>query len=223
MIMKLLIKFPTRNRKNKFFKVLKQYQNLCEDFDNTFFLITLDNDDETMKPSEVSDIFGTFKNIKVVYGNSNSKIHAINRDIELVDEWDIVLLASDDMTPKVKGYDNIIRNRMKEYYPDTDGILWFNDGHQGNKLNTLSILGKKYYDRFGYIYQPEYKSVWSDNEFMMVGNLLGKQTYLDEVIIEHEHPDWGYGNRDIIHQINSQNESHDRNLFVSRKNNNFYL
>jgi hypothetical protein len=221
--MKLLIKFPTRNRKNKFFKVLKQYQNLCEDFDNTFFLITLDNDDETMKPYEVSDIFGTFKNIKVVYGNSDSKIHAINRDIELVDEWDIVLLASDDMTPKVKGYDNIIRNRMKEYYPNTDGILWFNDGHQGNKLNTLSILGKKYYDRFGYIYQPEYKSVWSDNEFMMVGNLLGRQTYLDEVIIEHEHPDWGYGNRDIIHQINSQNESHDRNLFVSRKNNNFYL
>jgi hypothetical protein len=221
--MKLLIKFPTRNRKNKFFKVLKQYQNLCEDFDNTFFLITLDNDDETMNPSEVSNIFGTFKNIKVVYGNSDSKIHAINRDIELVDEWDIVLLASDDMTPKVKGYDNIIRDRMKEFYPDTDGILWFNDGHQGNKLNTLSILGKKYYDRFGYIYQPEYKSVWSDNEFMMVGNLLGKQTYMDEVIIEHEHPDWGYGNRDIIHQINSKNESHDRNLIMNRKNNNFYL
>jgi hypothetical protein len=176
-----------------------------------------------MNPSEVSNIFGTFKNIKVVYGNSDSKIHAINRDIELVDEWDIVLLASDDMTPKVKGYDNIIRDRMKEFYPDTDGILWFNDGHQGNKLNTLSILGKKYYDRFGYIYQPEYKSVWSDNEFMMVGNLLGKQTYMDEVIIEHEHPDWGYGNRDIIHQINSKNESHDRNLFMNRKNNNFYL
>jgi hypothetical protein len=221
--MKLLIKFPTRNRKNKFFKVLKQYQNLCEDIDNTFFLITLDNDDDEMKSSEVNDIFNTFKNITVVYGKSNSKIHAINRDIELIDEWDIVLLASDDMTPKVKGYDNIIRNKMKEYYPDTDGILWFNDGHQGNKLNTLSILGRKYFDRFGYIYHPEYKSVWSDNEFMTVGNLLGKQTYFDEVIIEHEHPDWGYGNRDVIHQINSNNESHDRNLFLKRKENNFYL
>jgi hypothetical protein len=221
--MKLLIKFPTRNRKNKFFKVLKQYQNLCEDIDNTFFLITLDNDDDEMKSSEVNDIFNTFKNITVVYGKSNSKIHAINRDIELIDEWDIVLLASDDMTPKVKGYDNIIRNKMKEHYPDTDGILWFNDGHQGNKLNTLSILGRKYFDRFGYIYHPEYKSVWSDNEFMTVGNLLGKQTYFDEVIIEHEHPDWGYGNRDVIHQINSNNESHDRNLFLKRKGNNFYL
>jgi hypothetical protein len=221
--MKLLIKFPTRSRKNKFFKVLKQYQNLCEDLTNTYFLITLDNDDESMSSFEVEHIFNTFKNVKVVYGNSDSKIHAVNRDIELVDNWDIILLASDDMTPKVKGYDNIIRNKMKELYPDTDGVLWFNDGHQGNKLNTLCILGKKYYDRFGYIYHPEYKSVWSDNEFMMVGNLLEKQTYFDEVIIEHEHPDWGYGGRDVIHQVNSKNENHDKLLFMKRKENNFYL
>jgi hypothetical protein len=221
--MKLLIKFPTRNRKNKFFKVLRQYQNLCEDLDNTYFLITLDNDDESMNPSDVEDIFNTFKNIKVVYGTSNSKIHAVNRDIELINDWDIVLLASDDMTPKVKGYDNIIRNKMKEFYSDTDGILWFNDGHMGNKLNTLCILGKKYYDRFGYIYHPEYKSVWSDNEFMLVGNLLGKQTYFEQVIIEHEHPDWGYGSRDEIHQINSKNENQDKLLFTKRKDKNFYL
>jgi hypothetical protein len=221
--MKLLIKFPTRNRKNKFFTVLKQYQRLCEDIENTFFLITLDNDDDEMNSPEVADIFTTFKNIKYVYGDSTSKIHAINRDLETVDEWDIVLLASDDMTPKVKGYDNIIRNKMKEHYPDTDGVLWFNDGHQGNNLNTLCILGKKYYERFNYIYHPEYKSVWSDNEFMLVGNILKKQTYFDEVIIEHEHPDWGYGKRDNIHQVNSTNESHDRNLFLTRKQNNFYL
>jgi hypothetical protein len=221
--MKLLIKFPTRNRKNKFFTVLKQYQKLCEDIENTFFLITLDNDDDEMNLPEVADIFSNFKNIKYVYGNSTSKIHAINRDIETIDEWDIVLLASDDMTPKVKGYDNIIRDKMKQHYPDTDGILWFNDGHQANRLNTLCILGKKYYERFNYIYYPEYKSVWSDNEFMLVGDILQKQTYFDEVIIEHEHPDWGYGNRDKIHQINSMNENHDRNLFISRKQNNFYL
>ena len=221
--MKLLIKFPTRNRKNKFFKVLRQYQNLCEDLDNTYFLITLDNDDESMNSSDVEDIFNTFKNVKVIYGTSNSKIHAVNRDIELVNDWDIVLLASDDMTPKVKGYDNIIRNKMKEFYSDTDGILWFNDGHMGNKLNTLCILGKKYYDRFGYIYYPEYKSVWSDNEFMLVGNLLGKQTYFEQVIIEHEHPDWGYGSRDEIHQNNSKNENQDKLLFTKRKDNNFYL
>lgn len=221
--MKLLIKFPTKNRKNKFFSVLKKYQSLCDDMDNTHFLITLDNNDSEMNSPEVVDILNTFKNITYVYGDSHSKIHAINRDIDMIEDWDIVLLASDDMIPKVKGYDNIIRNKMKENYPDTDGVLWFNDGHMGNKLNTLCILGKKYYDRFNYIYQPEYKSVWSDNEFMLVGNILKKQTYFEDVIIEHEHPDWGYGNRDNIHQSNSINEHHDRTLFELRKQNNFYL
>ena len=221
--MRLLIKFPTRNRKSKFFTVLEQYQTLCEDIENTFFLITLDNDDEEMNSPEVVNIFSTFKNIKYVYGDSTSKIHAINRDLETENEWDIVLLASDDMTPKVKGYDNIIRNKMEEHYPDTDGILWFNDGHQGTTLNTLSILGKKYYERFNYIYYPEYKSMWSDNEFMSVGNILEKQTYFDEVIIEHEHPDWGFGGKDSIHIKNVENETHDKNLFLNRQSNKFYL
>ena len=221
--MRLLIKFPTRNRKSKFFTVLEQYQTLCEDIENTFFLITLDNDDEEMNSPEVVNIFSTFKNIKYVYGDSTSKIHAINRDLETENEWDIVLLASDDMIPKVKGYDNIIRNKMKEHYPDTDGILWFNDGHQGTTLNTLSILGKKYYERFNYIYYPEYKSMWSDNEFMSVGNILEKQTYFDEVIIEHEHPDWGFGGKDSIHIKNVENETHDKNLFLNRQSNKFYL
>lgn len=221
--MKLLVKFPTRNRKNKFFKVLRQYQNLCEDLDNTYFLITLDNDDESMNPSNVEGIFNTFKNVKVIYGTSNSKIHAVNRDIELVNDWDIVLLASDDMTPKVKGYDNIIRNKMKEFYSDTDGILWFNDGFQGEKLNTLCVLGKKYYERFNYIYHPDYKSCWSDNEFMEVGKILKKQTYIDSVIIKHEHPDWGYGNRDQIHTNNINDYQYDLGVYNRRKEINFEL
>ena len=221
--MKLLVKFPTRNRKNKFFKVLRQYQNLCEDLDNTYFLITLDNDDESMNSSDVEDIFNTFKNVKVIYGTSNSKIHAVNRDIELVNDWDIVLLASDDMTPKVKGYDNIIRNKMKEFYSDTDGILWFNDGFQGEKLNTICVLGKKYYKRFNYIYHPDYKSCWSDNEFMEVGKILKKQTYIDSVIIKHEHPDWGYGNRDQIHTNNINDYQYDLGVYNRRKEINFEL
>ena len=66
---------------------------------------------------------------------------------------------------------------MTELYPNTDGVLWFNDGNQGNRLNTLCILGKKYYERFNYIYHPDYTSLWADNEFMDVANLLNKQIF----------------------------------------------
>ncbi len=66
-------------------------------------------------------------------------------------------------------------------------------------------------------------SVWSDNEFMEVGNLLGKQTYFDEVIIKHEHPDWGFGKRDEVHLMNGKYESHDRTIYNRRKLFNFGL
>jgi hypothetical protein len=221
--MKILVKFPTRGRTFKFFNVLKTYQTMCDDLSNMIFLITLDNDDKLMNNPDVINILKTFENIKYIYGDSKSKIDAVNRDMETETDWDILLLASDDMIPKIKGYDTIIRNQMSKLYPDTDGVLWFNDGHQGNKLNTLCILGKKYYQRFNYIYQPEYKSLWADNEFMDVANLLGKQTYFPEIIIKHEHPDIGFGSRDTIHLDNSKNDYFDRNLYLKRKLINFEL
>ena len=221
--MKILIKFPTRGRKNKFFNVLKKYQTFLSDINNVTFLISIDEDDADMNNSDSLEILSTFKNCKVIVGKSNSKIHAVNRDIDKDGDWDIILLASDDMIPQVKGYDQIIINKMLENYPDTDGVLWFNDGYQGNKLNTLCILGKKYYERFNYIYFPEYKSTWCDNEFMSVANLLGKQMYFNEVIIKHEHPDWGFGGQDDIHKKNHIDLSYDMNLYNKRKQINFSL
>ena len=221
--MKILVKFPTRGRKNKFFNVLKKYQSFANDVDNITFLISIDEDDIEMNNPDSLDILSSFKNCNVVIGKSDSKIHAVNRDIDKIKDWDIVLLASDDMIPQVKGYDQIIIEKMKENYSDSDGVLWFNDGYQGDKLNTLCILGKKYYDRFKYIYFPEYKSTWCDNEFMSVANLLGKQTYFDEIIIKHEHPDWGFGGQDDIHTKNFKDLNHDMEIFNKRKQINFGL
>ena len=46
---KLLIKFPTRGRPDKFFSVLDEYINKAKNLDKIAFLITLDNDDISMK------------------------------------------------------------------------------------------------------------------------------------------------------------------------------
>jgi hypothetical protein len=219
--MKLLIKFPTRNRPEKFLKALDKYFSFLSD-KSTKIIVTCDNDDVSMKQEYVLDAIKQYENVFLCFGDNKSKIEAVNADLDNVD-FDILLLASDDMLPTVNGYDEIIKKKMVEHYPDTDGVLWFNDGYQGNKLNTLSILGKKYFERFGYIYYPEYKSVWCDNEFMDVANILGKQTYFEETIIRHEHPDWGFGNRDGVHNLNNLNGNHDKNLYYQRKNINFNL
>ena len=220
--MKILIKFPTRGRRDKFFNVLDIYYQMVTNLDDIEFQITIDTDDESMNNYNVLEKLKTYKNLKYDLGISKNKIDAVNRDITIGD-WDIILLGSDDMIPKVKGYDDIIRNKMTELYPDTDGVLWFNDGNQGNRLNTLCILGKKYYERFNYIYHPDYTSLWADNEFMDVANLLNKQTYFNDIIIRHEHPDAGFGKRDFVHIDNVKFDTIDKNVYIKRKENNFGL
>lgn len=219
--MKLLIKFPTKNRKEKFFNVLDKYYSFASNLNLIEFQITIDEDDKSMNNDITLKKLLEYQNLKYNVGISKSKIHAVNRDIEITD-WDIIMLASDDMIPKVKGYDEIIRQKMIELYSDTDGVLWFNDGNRKD-LNTLCIMGKEYYKRFNYIYHPDYKSLWADNEFMVVANKLKKQTFIDQVIIHHEHPDWGYGNRDDIHKLNYINDSYDRTVFFKRQAINFNL
>lgn len=222
--MKLLIKFPTRNRPEKFFSVLDLYYEKCSDITNVMFLITCDLDDVTMNNDVIINKLKSYKNLTVTYSDNKSKIDAVNYGINgVIEDYDVLLIASDDMIPKVDGYDKIILEQMSHLYPDTDGVLWYNDGHQGPKLNTLCILGKKYFKRFGYVYHPSYKSLWCDNEFMTVANHLGRQTYIDNVIIKHEHPDCGYGQYDQIHFINSQNNNTDCFNFMERKKINFGL
>lgn len=220
--MKIVVKFPTRGRKEKFFSVLNVYYQLAIDIENIEFQVTIDNDDKTMNNDDVLNRLNEYKNLNYSLGYSKNKIDAVNRGIDISNS-NIILVASDDMIPKVWGYDNIIRNKMIELYPDTDGVLWFNDGNQGNKLNTLCILGKKYYERFNYIYHPDYTSLWADNEFMDVANLLGKQTYFNEIIIRHEHPDVGFGQRDFIHFNNIKYDNIDKSIYLKRKENNFGL
>lgn len=184
--MKILFKYPTRDRPLKFSRCLTEYYKLIAD-KNFRFVVTADNDDQSMNNPQLKAYLEQIPQCEYFFGNNDSKISAINADIP-EDDWDILVLVSDDMIPEVAGFDNIIREKMTEHYPDLDGVLWFFDGWRRD-LNTLCILGRKYYDRFGYIYHPAYKSFWCDAEFTEVAAKLGKQTFIDQVIIRHLHPD----------------------------------
>lgn len=218
--MNLLIKFPTRARYEKFFAALDTYYDNLECIENVRFLIACDNDDPVMNNPEVIAKLSTYKNLKLIFTDCKTKIEAVNVGVS-EEEFDIVLIASDDMIPVKKGFDRIIIALMEKYYPDTDGVLWFNDGLQGARLNTLSILGRKYYDRFGYIYHPEYKSLFCDNEFTEISVALNKVIYCKDVIIEHRHVDLDHSLIDDLHLRNDKWLAHDRETWNKRKANNY--
>ena len=223
--MRILLKCPTRSRPAQFIRVLNQYVTLANRPDLIGVCISCDLDDATMVDGYVQH---QIKNItyktawsEIYFGNSATKIQAVNADIASVPwEWDIVVIVSDDMVPQIKGYDDVLRNHMVANFADTNGILWVNDGTQGDKLNTISILGRKMYDSFGYIYNPAYKSLFCDTEFtdLCRDSLASKCTYIPYVLIKHEHPGTGFPQRnDALYARNNTFWYEDMMTYISRK------
>lgn len=217
--MKLLIKFPTRQRPNKFKSTLSKYYQMLSGNHDVNFIITMDDNDKTMNNNAMKSFLDNHEaNINYFYGKHKNKVSAINADMDNLD-FDILLLASDDMIPQIVGYDNIICNSMKKYFPRLDGALHFNDGRVGRRLLTLSIMGKRLYDYFGYIYHPDYLSLWCDNEFFKVVTKKKKVKYIDKVIISHE---WTkYTGKDKLHIRNESFYKRDRKVFLMRQRRGF--
>lgn len=223
--MRILLKCPTRSRPQKIISTLTAYMNTANHPEQIGVAISCDDTDVTMSRNLVhEELFHILKKCawKRIFTSPNrSKIQACNANMNEIDwPWDIVVLVSDDMLPQIQGWDDVIRNHMMIQYPDTDGILWFHDGYQGDKLDTLCIFGRKMYEHFGYIYHPDYKSLFCDTELtdLCKGELKHKTTYIPYCIIRHEHPGTGYAqNMDALYDHNQKFWNEDMYTYIRRK------
>lgn len=221
--MKILVKYTSRSRPGPFLEGLKSITNLSADKNLYTVLITLDEDDPTMNNDEVRNMINQHPNTLFIYGKSESKIHAINRDLEQVSDWDILVNFSDDMRFIAHGWDTLIRDGFRINAPDLDGWLHYPDSTAKNMLATMSIIGRKYFERDGYIYHPSYLSLWSDNEEMLKAQKRGKYHYMGIQIYDHLHPAYGLSEWDIQYKIQQNYWGVDEENFKKRAARNFDL
>lgn len=208
--MKLIFKFPTRGRLPVFKKTLDLYYSQLSSKHEYQFVITLDNDDPIMNSPEARAYLDSKPHLKYYYGNSKTKIEAVNADIEKATEWDILICLSDDMLPKYQDFDDIIAKDMQKHYPNNDGCLFYNDGvHGRDRLWTLSIISKGYWDQYEkYIYCPQFVSVFCDNFAQYLATKRNKLKYIAKTIIAHE---WvTHTGKDELHQKNSDRELYNK-------------
>ena len=211
------MKFTSRGRYETLKRCVQSYFDQANNVKDMLWVFSVDADDETFQ-NEYFNVF--LQNLKIDYiiyiGSSKGKIDAINRDVASISkDWDILLNISDDQLPVIRGYDDIIRDTMPN---NLDASLWFNDGHQ-DEIITQEILGRKYYEDQGYIYFPEYKSFFCDNESTIVAQKKGKLIKSPLNIIKHFHPHWGYNDhiqQDQLYITNDAYWEHDKNLFNQR-------
>ncbi len=209
--------FASRERPKKFFDCLNVINAMSES-DNYFVWGKLDLDDP--KIEEYKSKLDEYPELTVKWGLSNGKIHAINRDLEDLPPFDIICCHSDDMRFLLYGFDNVIREHC-----GSDDYVHFPDGYANERLSTYSIMGKDYFNRFGYIYHPDYVSVYCDNEQFEVAKILGRHKFVNQKILRHEHAIAGYGVADDLlrRTEDATNYKLDHQIYIRRKAINFGL
>ena len=212
----ILFKLATRSRPQKAKKAIDNIIMNCNSMNYTI-LVSIDEDDESMFEFDYAD-----DNVFIVSGTSKNKIDAINRDMDIFEGWKILINTSDDMHFEIKGFDEIIRQDFNGNY---DQVIHYSDGNQKSNIMTMSIIGSDYYNRFNYIYHPDYKSLWCDVEATEVAWMLSKYEYMGDlkVLFTHRHPAWGLAEYDEQYKKTESQElwDYDYRVFKERKARNY--
>jgi hypothetical protein len=98
----------------------------------------------------------------------------------------VIICVADDFKP-CPGWDEKMFT-LKPGWIDEDWVVHTSDGYVEN-LCVLSILTRIRYDRFGYVFYPEYPSLFSDTEFTEVAYREGRVIQAKHIFMEHLHPD----------------------------------
>lgn len=215
--MKFLINFPSRSRPERFHACM---DNLAQCFTNYQVAVKVDRNDPTLRQY----LSKAYPEILLYIGHSKTKVEAINRDIPLHD-WEIIVNTSDDILWRLNAGDEIVNS----YEPDT--FLHFPEPYAESQAEkrkkesicVCSIMDRVYFDRFGYIYNPEYKSLWCDNEATEVAKNLGRYKFVNKVIFEHMHPAAGKATKDHQYKFTESFGAVDKQTFLTRKEKGFYV
>jgi hypothetical protein len=225
---KILVKYATRGRPQRFFDGMETIYSLCSQPDHIRVLVTADHDDLLMNNEGVKERISKYKNAHVIYGKSDNKIHATNRDMDIMPEewrdWDIVANFSDDMRWTIFGWDDLIRTDFNQISPDFSHFIAYLDPDTKGALSTLYIAGRAWYDMFGHIYNPVYLSLFADNEVEDIAKMKGKYHYTGYSIYRHLCPSYGHLPEDVMfRQQQDIGWDIDQKTYYARKAINFDL
>jgi hypothetical protein len=216
---KILVNYPSRSRPHKFFKILNDYHAKSSGKHELHYLIKVDADDLTMNNSRVRMFVSNIgiSHTFLVLDHCKGKIDAINRSIS-DHEFDIVVCIADDMDVIENNWDDVL---VQDFAGDYSLSLNYNTDPRLSdykSLVVLPIIGKQLYDKFGYVYHPDYVSEYCDNEQTEVFESLGKLKHIDRNIFNH---DW-WGNQDALMQRNMNiGRNADRETYNKRKGRQF--
>lgn len=179
--MKFSIIHPSRNRIQRAKKAIATViNNFNFDNDKLEYIVSIDDDDKYQK--EYLE-FCTENNLLLTVNNNRSMVDATNIGAKLC-TGDIIILVSDDFDLPLN-WNIKLKNKITEI--NSMYAILVNDGISNGDILSIPILSKQLYDKLGYIYHPEFFSLFADNALLDVCKKLNCLIEARDILFQHNH------------------------------------
>lgn len=206
--MKISIIHPSRHRANIAVKVAEQWLSKAKNGNEIEYIFSIDEDDSQRELYEKHGL-------PVLVSPNKSAIEAINNGAKQ-SSGDLLIIVSDDFDcphnwdVTLLGY---LQGKRDFVVKTWDGLQpW---------IMTLPIMDRVYYERFGYIYHPNYKHMFCDTEMSHVADLLGKAIIVPMTFQHNHYTQPGGLKRDAITTKNDRTWAQGERLYLERLYRNF--
>lgn len=224
--MKISLLHPSRGRPKKAYQTAKEWVEKAGV--EVEYILSLDEDDNWQE-QYISLIFSDHKfnqfNTSIIGWMNGNVVNATNRAAQN-SKGDILVYLSDDF----KCPDNWGNLIIKEFestlisgMPELPWILKVDDCLQKFHVPilTIPIMNRAMYERLGYFWNPEYKSMFVDEDLYWTARKIDAIKMCPHLKFPHEHPSNGKAVTDETYQRSAANWNQGKAVFERRKKQGF--
>lgn len=196
---KISLLHATRGRPAHAYKARATWLDRAFDADAIEHIYALDHDDETIGP---------FVTCRHVINPRRGPVAAWNEAAKF-SRGEILIQLSDDWDPPVH-WDKLILRKFEGI--DRPAVLAISDGHRTDQLLCMAIINRNRYKQQGYMFHPEFFSMFSDNLFTDRAYADGVVIDAPDIVIEHLHPAFGKAEMDETYARSNAPENYEAGL-----------
>lgn len=201
---------PSRGRPEKSIQTVKKWREAAGDYIQV--VVSVDTDDPKLEDYN----YYYQANGAYTVNKNRSAVDAINKGAQLA-IGDILIVVSDD-TECPPNWDSFL---LKWLRGKKDFIVKTQDGIQP-WIITMPIMDRAYYNRFGYIYHPNYQHMFCDTEMSCVADITGRKI-TSNLLFKHNHYSVTKEAPDAINKKADATWDQGEKLFLERYKRNFDL
>lgn len=211
---------PSRGRPEKSFKNSKEWIDKagCE----VELILSIDDSDDWRKYSntyEPHSSLSRYPTVKMIKNDNQSVVEATNHAAKIANGEILIYLSDDFKCP-----DNWGLSVLKEFEgEDRPLLLKVDDCLQRFDVPvlTIPIMNRKLYQRLGYFWHPEYKSMFVDCDLYETSKKIGAIKFCEYLKFPHEHPANGKAPDDETYRRSASNWEQGKAVFQRRRGQGF--